>query len=143
MSGAPAQRLWSVSLGVAGFLDCSIGLYHSILPYQMQWRSGLTGVPDSLVWALFALNFSWSVLMFLVGCLVLYASRLRLPVDCFVKLTLVACGSFWLIHGTYTWLHPLPLPPSYRALALVLMAFPMVAAGSHWLPLLPRAGRAK
>lgn len=130
-----SQRIWSVSLIAAGFLDCSLGLYHSFLPYHMQWRQGLGGVPDSLTWALFALNFSWSVLVFLVGCLMFYAARMRLPVDGFVKATLLAAGLFWLAHGAYTWLHPLPLPPTYGWLKVALQAFPLVAVTTHWLPL--------
>jgi len=82
-----SQRLWFASLALAGLLDCSLALYHSILPYHMNWQRGLVGVPDSLAWALFALNFSWSVIVFLTGCLVFYVARLTLPVDKFVKLT--------------------------------------------------------
>ncbi|MEO8185785.1 MAG: hypothetical protein ABI580_00275 [Burkholderiaceae bacterium] len=93
-------------------------------------------MPDSLAWALFALNFSWSVLVFLIGCLVFYVARLTLPVDRFVKITLFAAGLFWTIHGAYTWLNPLPLPGALRWLTGVLIAFPAVAAALHWLPLL-------
>ena len=136
MNRTTSRRLWSVSLGLAGFLDCSLALYHLILPYHMAWHRGLVGVPDSLAWALFALNFSWSVLVFLTGCLVLYAARLPLPVNKFVTSTLFAVGLFWMIHGVYTWLNPLPLPGTLRWLALVLAAFPAVAAVLHWLPIM-------
>ena len=135
MNGTP-QRLWFASLALAGFLDCSLALYHSILPYHMNWQRGLVGVPDSLAWALFALNFSWSVIVFLTGCLVFSAARLTLPVDKFVKLTLFVAGLFWFIHGIYTWLHPLPLPAAFRWLASVLNAFPLIAVVLHWLPLM-------
>lgn len=135
MSGANLRRLWSVSLGLAGFVDCSLALYHLILPYHMAWRRGLVGVPDSLAWALFALNFSWSVLVFLMGCLVFYASRMTLPVNRFVTTTLFAIGLFWVIHGVYTWFNPLPLPAAFHWLAVVLAALPAVAALLHWLPL--------
>ena len=136
MNRTTSRRLWSVSLGLAGFLDCSLALYHLILPYHMAWHRGLVGVPDSLAWALFALNFSWSVLVFLTGCLVLYAARLPLLVNKFVTSTLFAVGLFWMIHGVYTWLNPLPLPGTLRWLALVLAAFPAVAAVLHWLPIM-------
>ena len=135
------QRLWATSLAVAGFLDCSLGLYHFVLPNQMQWRSGLGGVPDSLTWALFALNFSWSLLVTLLGCLMFYAARQRLPVDRFTRATLVVAGLFWMLHGAYTWVHPFPLPPSYAALKAALLVFPLVAAAAHWLPLALRAHR--
>lgn len=55
---------WRVSLGLAGVLECGIALYHAVLPYHMKWSLGFNGVPDSLVWAVFALNFSWSVIVF-------------------------------------------------------------------------------
>ena len=136
MNGTTSRRLWSVSLGVAGFVDCSLALYHLILPYHMAWRSGLVGVPDSLSWALFGLNFSWSVLLFLTGCLIFHAAWLPLPVDKFVTRTLFTVGLFWMIHGVYTWLNPLPLPGAYQWLAIALAAFPAVAAALHWLPLI-------
>jgi len=135
VTATTSRRLWFVSLGLGGLLDCSLALYHSILPYHMNWAQGLVGVPDSLTWALYALNFSWSVIVFLTGCLVLHAARLTPPVDRFVQVALFAVGLFWLIHGAYTWLHPLPLPGAFRWLAGVLMAFPAVAAVLHWLPL--------
>lgn len=112
-----------------------MALYHFILPFHMQWQRGLVGVPESLTWALFALNFSWSVIVFLTGCLVLYAATLTPPAHKFVRVTLVTVGLFWLIHGIYTWIHPLPLPGAFRWLAGVLMAFPIVTAVLHWLPL--------
>jgi hypothetical protein len=101
----------------------------------MHWALGLTGVPDSLVWALFALNFSWSILMLLTGLLVFYAAQQAPPVGKFTRATVFVVGLFWVIHGAYTWLHPLPLPATLRLLQLFLMAFPLVAATLHWLPL--------
>jgi hypothetical protein len=61
----------------------------------------------------FALNFSWSVIVFLAGCLVIYAATLA-----------------------YTWLNPFPLPAAVRWLSVVFIAFPVIAVLLHWLPLL-------
>ena len=127
--------LWRISLGVAGTLGCGMALYHAVLPYHMEWARGLGGVPDSLVWAIFALNFSWSVIVFLAGGLVIYAAALGPAAGRFAKRTVFVVGLFWLIHGGYTWLNPLPLPASLAWLRIVLGAFPLVVVALHWLPL--------
>jgi hypothetical protein len=130
-----SPRLWIVLLVLAGIHDCGIALYHLVLPYQMSWRRGLEGVADSLVWALFALNFSWSMLVLLVGSLVLYAAKLGPPGRSFVRRAVFTVGLFWGIHGTYTWLNPLPLPRSMVMLRYVLGLLPLLAVALHWLPL--------
>jgi hypothetical protein len=133
---ARAPALWVVSLGAAGFVDCSLALYHSILPYHMSWRQAAVGMPDSLSWALFALNFSWSVIVFLAGCLVIYAATLTPAAGRFAKITVFTVGLFWVIHGAYTWLNPFPLPATLRWLSTVFLAFPVIAVLLHWMPLL-------
>ena len=130
-----SSRLWSVSLVIAGGLSCSMALYHSVLPYQMGWRQGLGGVPDSIVWALFALNFSWSLLVVLAGSLVIFAARLGPRAGTYARSAVFAVGLFWAIHGAYTWLHPLPLPSSLEWLRYVLGLFPATLVILHWLPL--------
>jgi hypothetical protein len=130
-----SPKAWSVVLGLAGIQDCGLALYHFILPYQMGWQRGLAGVADSLVWALYALNFSWSLLVFLVGGLVLYAAKLGPAAGLFARRTVFVVGLFWVLHGIYTWLHPLPLPHSLLWLRALLAAFPAVVVVLHWLPL--------
>jgi len=137
-----SSKSWPLCLYLAGVLDCGMGLYHSILPYQMGWRQGLGGVPDSIVWALFALNFSWSLLVFLAGSLVVQAARLGPGAGSFARRTVFVVGLFWVLHGAYTWLHPLPLPGSLVWLKYVLGAFPAVVAALHWLPLVLQRGKA-
>ena len=137
-----SRTLWSVSLGLAAFFDCSLALYHFVLPYHMDWQSGLGNMPDSLVWALYGLNFSWSLLLLLVGALVFIVSRLGPTAGSFARWTIFAVGLFWLIHGAYTWLHPLPMPASLNWLKYALTAFPAVTAALHWLPLLVYRGAA-
>lgn len=130
-----SSRLWWVSLGLAGVLDCGMALYHFVLPYHMAWQRGLEGVADSLVWALFALNFSWSLLLLLVGSLILYAAKLGPGAGTFARRTVFTLGLFWTIHGVYTWLNPLPIPASLAWLRIVLGAFPALVIALHWLPL--------
>lgn len=129
------SKRWPVLLGIAGVLECSMGLYHSVLPFQMGWRSALGGVPDSIVWALFALNFSWSLAIFLAGCFVIYAARLGPDAGTAVRRCVFGVGLFWLIHGAYTWLNPMPLPRSLAWLVYALDAFPVLMVALHWLPL--------
>lgn len=106
----------------------------------MQWNRGLDGVADSLVWALYALNFSWSLLVFLTGTLVIYAA-LRGPAGPFMRRAIFTVGLFWAIHGVYTWLHPMAMPASLAWLKILLAAFPVIVVTLHWLPLvLTRAG---
>jgi hypothetical protein len=135
-----SSRLWLVSLGLAGICDCGMALYHSVLPYHMGWRRGLEGVPDSITWALLALNFSWSLLVILVGSLVLYAAKIGPAGGNFARRTVFTVGLFWAIHGSYTWLNPLPLPGSLWWLRYALAAFPAVVVVLHWLPLVADRG---
>jgi hypothetical protein len=46
-----------------------------------------------------------------------------------------AVGLFWVIHGTYTWFNPFPLPGALRWLSVVFGVFPVIAVVLHWLPL--------
>jgi len=131
-----SARLWFVCLGLAGVHDCGIALYHFVLPYHMSWRAGLGGVADSLVWALFALNFSWALLLFLTGCLVFYAAKLGPLAGSFARCTVFTVGVFWALHGAYTFVNPMPLPGSLWWLRYALAAFPVVAVVLHWAPLL-------
>lgn len=107
----------------------------------MQWRRAPEGMPDSLVWALYALNFSWSLLVFLTGTLVIYAALLGPVAGPFMRRTIFTIGLFWAIHGVYTWLHPMVMPASLAWLKILLAAFPVIVVTLHWLPLvLTRAG---
>jgi len=134
------SRLWSVTLALAGLNSCCIALYHFVLPYHMGWRSGLADVADSLTWALFALNFSWSLLVLLAGILVLHAAWLGPASGAFARRTVFTVGLFWAIHGVYTWVNPLPLPSSLSWLRWVLGAFPAVVVALHWWPLVACRG---
>jgi len=136
LARAGSSRLWSVSLTIAGITGGGMALYHFVLPYHMGWRSGLVGTPDSIVWAVFALNFSWSLLVLLAEVLVIYAAKLGASAGPFARRTVFTVGLFWAIHGAYTWLNPLPLPPSLLWLRYVLGVFPVLVVLLHWLPLL-------
>jgi hypothetical protein len=131
-----SSPLWFVTLLLAGAHDCLIASYHFVLPFQFGWRRGLHGVPDSIVWTLYALNFSWSLLLLLTGALVLYAAFLGPSAGLFARRMIFAVGLFWAIHGVYTWINPFPLPHSLAWLGIVMAAFPAITITLHWLPLI-------
>ena len=136
-----STRLWTVSLGSAGILDCSMAGYHFILPMHMGWGTHLHETPTSIAWALYALNFSWSLLLLLTGLLVLNVARLGPGAGRFARRFVFVVGLFWLIHGVYTWLHPFPMPASLAALKIGLALFPVLTVALHWGPLLASSRR--
>src|SRR5688572_7188364 len=93
------SKAWKILLLMAGIHDCGLAAYHFFLPVHWQWDRGLEGVPPSLVWALYALNFSWSLLVLLIGMLVIYAALLGPSAGAFMRRTIFTVGLFWAIHG--------------------------------------------
>jgi hypothetical protein len=136
------SKVWSVCLVAAGLFDCGMAFTHFGLQYE--W-SGVDGgsLPAQLLWALFALNFSWAVLVLGVGGLMLYAARLD-PIDRFVRATVFIVGVFWTIHSAYVWLVPMPLPARLQWLNGPILAFPMMVVALHAIALLAtRASHAR
>jgi hypothetical protein len=140
---AGSSRSWFASLVAAGILDCGMAGYHFFLPTHMGWSSHVHDTPTSLVWALFTLNFSWSLLVFLSGVLVFFVARLGPGAGTFARRFVFVVGLFWLVHGIYTWVNPFPMPASLAALKVFLLAFPLLTVAVHWWPLFAfRADRA-
>ena len=129
-------RSWSVLLGAAGILDCGMAGYHFFLPLHMGWGAHVHEMATSLAWALYALNFSWSLLLLLTGVLVLQVARLGPGAGAFARRFVFMVGLFWLIHGVYTWLNPFPMPASLAALQVGIALFPVLTVALHWSPLL-------
>lgn len=123
------NKVWFACMVAAGLFDCGMAFTHFGLQYE--WR-GVDGgsLPAQLLWALFALNFSWAVLVLGMGGLMLYAARLD-PVASFVRATVFIVGVFWTIHGVYVWLVPMPLPDRLQWLTGPLLAFPMAVVALH------------
>jgi len=133
-----AHKLWFVALGLAGVLECGMALYHFVLPYHMGWAQGhgVENLPDSMAWALYALNFSWSLLLVCVSSLIIYAAALGPTTGTFMRRAVFTVGLFWAIHGTYVWFNPMPLPDRLVWLKFVLAAFPATLVVLHWIPLM-------
>jgi hypothetical protein len=113
-----------------------MALSHFVLQYEWhQWR-GLEILPHRMAWTLFALNFSWGVLLLGASGLVLYAAILGPAADIFTRRTVFIVGLFWAIHGIYVWMNPMPLPSRLLWLKFLLAAFPATMVALHWVPLL-------
>lgn len=126
---------WKGLLVIAGLHDCAIGAYHLILPRQWNWDAGLQSVPASLVWGVYMINFSWSLLILTVAALIFYAAAQDPTASAFARRVVFAVGLFWALHGVYLWFHPVPVPDSLAWLGYGLAAFPAIAIILHWLPL--------
>src|SRR3954447_19539377 len=66
-----AQASWGMPIGIAGLLDCGMSLAHFGLQWEWHQVQHFGSLAPQLQWALFALNFSWGVLLLCVGALVL------------------------------------------------------------------------
>jgi hypothetical protein len=129
-----ASKPWRWTLTAAGLLQIGMALAHFGLQYE--WR-GVDGgsLPAQLRWALFALNFSWSTLVLLVGGLTIYAGRLD-PRAASVRTLVLIVAVFWTIHGIYMVVEPMPVPPRLAWIQGPIVAFPATLILLHALALL-------
>ena len=135
-----ARTWWSIPVGIAGLLDCAMALAHFGL--QWEWNSvrDFGTLPSQLRWALFALNFSWGVLLLCVGALMLHAAAAG-AADVMARRLVWLVGAFWAIHGLYVALVPMPLPPELSWLRAPLVAFPATLVALHSIALAATASR--
>jgi hypothetical protein len=131
-----SRKLWSVLLTAAGVLEVGMALAHFGLQYEWSLMRDFGTLPAHLVWALFALNFSWGVLLFAVSGLVFVAAKLGPSAGAFVRRFVFTVGLFWLIHGIYVVAVPMPLPPQLLWIQVPMAAFPLTIVALHWVPLL-------
>jgi hypothetical protein len=131
----PSKRLWHVLLAAAGVLEGGMALAHFGLQYEWSLLRDFGNLPAQLVWALFALNFSWGVLVLAISGLVLYAARLGPSAGAFVRRFVFLVGLFWLVHGVYVLAVPMPLPPRLQWIQWPMAAFPVTIIALHWVPL--------
>jgi hypothetical protein len=79
----------------------------------MGWGAHLHEIPTSIAWALYALNFSWSLLLPLTGVLVLHVAARAGRRG--IRAALRVHGRALLVDPwIYTWLNLLPMPKSLR-----------------------------
>ena len=130
-----SDRLWLVLLTAAGVLEGGMALAHFGLQYEWSLLRDFGNLPAQLAWALFALNFSWGVLLLAISGLVLYAAKLGPAAGAFVRRFVFLVGLFWLIHGAYVLAVPMPLPPQLQWIRFPMAAFPVMIIALHWVPL--------
>lgn len=117
-----ASKAWTWALTAAGLLQIGMALAHFGLQYE--WRGVDSGsLPPQLRWALFALNFSWSTLVLLLGGLTVYAARLNPRTD-LVRMLVLIVAVFWTIHGVYMVVEPMPVPQRLAWIRAPIVAFP-------------------
>ena len=131
----PGKRLWFVLLAAAGILEGGMALAHFGLQDQWSLLRDFGNLPAQLAWALFALNFSWGVLLLAISGLVLYAANLGPAAGAFVRRFVFLVGLFWVIHGVYVFAVPMPLPPRLQWIRFLTRAFPLTIIALHWRPL--------
>jgi hypothetical protein len=112
-----------------------MALAHFGLQYEWSGLRDFGTLPTQLAWALFALNFSWGVLLFVTAGLVLYAAKLGPAAGDFVRRFVFLVGLFWLVHGIYVLAVPMPLPLRLQWIRLPMAAFPLTIVALHWIPL--------
>jgi hypothetical protein len=128
-----SSRSWTLTLMAAGVLQIGMAVAHFGLQYE--WR-GVDGgsFPAQLRWALFALNFSWSTLVLLVGGLTIYSGRLD-PRAASVRALVLIVAVFWTIHGIYMVVEPMPVPPRLAWIQAPIVTFPAMLVLLHGLAL--------
>ena len=131
------RKVWLVSLMLAAVLQCGLASFHFALPHVMDWghANGMEILAERIVWALYVLNFSWSLLVLVTGSLVVYAAVIGPPASRFTRHVLLAIGLFWAIHASYQALYPMPLPSRLLWLQVLLPTLPAALAVLLWIPL--------
>ena len=130
-----SPRVWQIGLGLAAAMDIGLAGYHFFIPFLWRWDAGLHTTQPMLVWTIYALNFSWSLLVLILGLLVGLAALRESDRTPFTYVAVFALGLFWLIHGAYEWRFPLPMPPRLALLKTGLAVFPAIAVAAHWAPI--------
>ena len=119
-----ASKAWTWTLTAAGLLQIGMAIAHFGLPTIFEWSSVRGGLlPPITLWALLALNFSWSTLVLLVGGLTIYAARLH-PTTELVRTLVLIVAVFWTTHGVYMVVEPMPVPQRLAWIQGPIVAFP-------------------
>jgi hypothetical protein len=135
-----STKSWTWALTTAGLLQIGMAIAHFGLQYEWLGVDG-GSLPRQLLWALFALNFSWSTLVLLVGGLTIYAGRLD-PRAASVRALVLIVGVFWTVHGIYMVVEPMPVPPRLAWIQGPIVTFPATLILLHGVALLSTKRRA-
>ena len=120
-----ASKAWTWMLTAAGLLQIGMAIGHFGLPTIFEWSSvGGGTLPAITLWALLALNFSWSTLVLLVGGLTMYVGRPD-PRAALARALVFIVAVFWTIHGIYMVVEPMPVPPRLAWIQGPIVTFPV------------------
>jgi hypothetical protein len=115
-----------ICLFVAGILALGLAGFHFMLPAVFGWDAVAAELPDSLQWALRALNDLWSLMALVTSVLVLAIAARGWWTQAAGKAVLAAMAVYWLLHAVYLLWRPFPLPPQLAALGVAFVAFPLL-----------------
>ena len=121
-------------LSVAALKNIALPGYHFVLPLHVQWEKGLKSTPDMLAWALYELNFTWSLLVLICGVLLWRIVKKQQYTEPFAQKFIAGMGLYWLIHAIGLLVMPPPMPESLAGLRSVLLVFPFVVSALHFMP---------
>src|SRR5438045_7400253 len=117
-----SSALWWIPVSIAGVLTSAMAVAHFGLQWEWRQVTNFGTLPPQLQWALFALNFSWGVLLLAVGALVLSAAA-RGSADAMARRLVLVFGVFWAVHGMSVASVRLPLPSRLLGLRGAAPAF--------------------
>ena len=115
-------------------MSVALALYHFFLPLQFDWAKFVGEVPGQIRWALFAINFFFSVLLLVVGLCVVATAWNSFRNEPLALLVVGGAASFWLANFVYLMRFPFPVPASLSAVQLGLEAFSATSFLLHGVP---------
>ncbi|GAA0179590.1 hypothetical protein SH2C18_24310 [Clostridium sediminicola] len=103
------KRLGKLSCIIASVLTIVIGISHFFVPFIFPWESFIKELYPPIKWALFAMNYFFSLLLLLGGILTLVAEFKWGMVKGIRKCILGGMGLFWLAGSIYEVIYPFPI----------------------------------
>ena len=125
------QRHARAALAAAGILSIGMGGFHFWLPRLFHWADGIASAPDSLRWALLALNAFWSGFAVATGALALGLAWRDEWRGSAGRLAAAVLAAYWCAHAAYLVAWPFPLPPRLAWLGAAFVGFAAMQALLH------------
>jgi hypothetical protein len=129
------ERFARNTLVIAGGLSVTMALYHFFLPIHFHWAKFVEEIPAAIRWGLFAINFFFSFLLFVIGVFVLATAWNRSHTQPTALMIVGGGASFWLVNFAYLMISPIPMPPSMYLVKLALQFYSFAALILHGIPL--------
>ena len=130
-----SNQVWKYCLGAAGLNSLAAAISHFLLPVIFDWDAKLADVHPIFPWALGVFNFSWSLMLLLMGVVVLHIAWRGPAHTALERLIVLGLGAFWLIHGIHLFVYTNPLPPDLAWLNGALLPFPIIVSSLHFIPI--------